>query len=62
MIYGYFDFGTELLTSCFHPNHFLNAILIYLWLVGTLSNVVIFYHSESLTIRTIEIMSRYRVK
>jgi len=32
----------------------LNAILIYLWLEGTLSNVLIFQDSELLTIRRIE--------
>ena len=32
----------------------LNTILIYLWLEGTLSNVVIFQDSELLTIRRIE--------
>jgi hypothetical protein len=33
----------------------LNTNLIYLWLEGTLSNVVIFYHAELLTIRRIAI-------
>jgi hypothetical protein len=33
---------------------FLNTILIYLRLEGTLSNLVIFYHAELLTIRRIE--------
>jgi hypothetical protein len=31
----------------------LNTNLIYLWLEGTLSNVLIFYHAELLTIRRI---------
>jgi hypothetical protein len=34
----------------------LNAILIYLWLEGTSSNVVIFQDSELLTIRRIAIV------
>jgi len=34
---------------------FLNAILIYLWLEGTLSDLVIFQDSELLTIRRIAI-------
>ena len=33
---------------------FFNTNLLYLWLEGTLSNLVICYHSELLTIRTIE--------